>query len=146
MKTPKPHRFPVRIYYDHTDAGGVVYNANYIRFWEHARAEVLRDAGILQSQLSREDGNVFVVGELTARYLAPARLDDELIVETTVLKIGGASMKLQQNILRRLDKDETLLLKGSVTLVYVTHAGQPVRIPDTIRQALEPFIIAEDPS
>ncbi len=138
-----PHRFNLRVYYEDTDAGGIVYYANYLRFLERARTELLRELGLFQSQLARDHSQIFVVGDLSARYLSPARLDDELIVETSIVKIGGASLQMQQNVLKRVDREESLLLKGSVILVYITHAGKAVRLPDTMRQPLEHYMIAE---
>jgi tol-pal system-associated acyl-CoA thioesterase len=139
-----PHRFDLRVYYEDTDAGGIVYYANYFRFLERARTEMLRELGWFQSQLARDHSQIFVVGDLAARYLSPARLDDELIVETAVLNIGDASLKMQQNVLKRVDGVESLLLKGSVTLVYITHAGKAVRLPDEMRAALEPYLISPE--
>lgn len=134
-----PHFFPVRVYYEDTDAGGIVYHASYLRFMERARTELLRDMGLSQSDLARDHSQIFVVGEMQLRYLAPARLDDLLVVQTDVLKIGGASVQLRQNILKRVDNSDSLLLKGSVTLVYITHAGQAVRLSEPVRNALEPY-------
>lgn len=140
MTSFTPHRFSLRVYYEDTDAGGIVYYANYLRFLERARTELLRDIGMFQSQIARDHSKIFVVGDVHARYLAPARLDDELIVETSVLRIGGASLQVEQNVFKKLDKEETLLLKGNVTLVYITHAGKSKRLPDAMRTALEPYV------
>ncbi len=134
------HRFQLRIYWEDTDASGIVYNANYFKFMERARTELLREKGHVQSLMVQEHGQFFVVGEVHARYLAPARLDDTLIVETAVLKMGSASVQLQHNILKRVDQDEVLLLKGSATLVYITDKGKSCRIPDVIRQDFIPYL------
>jgi acyl-CoA thioester hydrolase len=139
-----PHRFPVRVYYEDTDAGGIVYYANYFRFLERARTEMLREQGILQSTLAREESKIFVVGELHGRYLAPARLDDRLIVETTVTHIGGASLKMTQNVLKQVEQTDTLLFKGGVTLVYVTHAGKTIRLCDRLRAALTTYYTTKE--
>jgi len=133
------HRLPVRIYYEDTDAGGIVYYANYLKFMERARTEMLREAGISLSKLDEAEGIIFVVGEVNARYKASARLDDELIVETSVKAVGNVSLNLQQNILKRVADTESLLLEGSVSLVLVTKPSKPVRIPANIRDALAPY-------
>ena len=140
----RPHRFPVRVYYEDTDAGGIVYYANYFRFLERARTEMLREQGIYQSALAREESKIFVVGELHGRYLAPARLDDHLIIETTVTHIGGASLKMTQNVLKQVENTEIVLFKGSVTLVYVTHAGKTIRLCDRLRGALTPYLLVKE--
>ena len=140
----KVSQWPVRVYYEDTDAGGIVYYANYLKFLERARTELLREIGMFQSQIARDHSKIFVVGDVQARYLAPARLDDELIVETSVLRIGGASLQLEQNVFKRLDNEESMLLKGSVTLVYITHAGKSKRLPDAMRTALESYVVTKE--
>src|SRR5712671_6087187 len=86
------HRFGLRVYYEDTDAGGVVYYANYLKFAERARTEMLRHVGFEQEALRRTTGRVFAVRHCSADYLAPARLDDELVVETRLTALGGASL------------------------------------------------------
>src|SRR5713101_5932994 len=92
------HRFGLRVYYEDTDAGGVVYYANYLKFAERARTEMLRHIGFEQEALRRATGRVFAVRRCSADYLAPARLDDELIVETRLTALGGASLEVEQEI------------------------------------------------
>ncbi len=138
------HSFNLRIYYEDTDAQGIVYHANYIKYLERARTEMLRETGHNQSELTAETGEYFVLGELNARYKAPAKLDDALIVETTILNIGSASMKLQQNVLKQVASDKSLLLEGVVTLIYVSKNGRPVRIPENLRNAFAPYIVQEE--
>lgn len=138
------HRFPVRIYYEDTDAGGVVYHANYVKFMERARTEMLREANFSQRELLEKQDIFFVVAELNAQYKASARLDDELIVETHIKTIGNASVSLQQNILKQVADTESLLLEGSITLVLVTRQSKPVRIPADIRDALSPYTVKEN--
>lgn len=145
MTFSQVHRLPVRIYYEDTDAQNIVYYANYFKFMERARTELLREADIHLSTMDAQDGLIFVVGEVNARYKAPARLDDQLIVETSVKAIGNASLSLQQNILKRVANTESLLLEGSVTLVVVTREGKPVRIPEHVRAALAPYFVKEIP-
>lgn len=96
----KPHSFPIRVYYEDTDAGGIVYHANYLNFAERARTEALREAGIDQSALWKTHGIGFVVRKATVDYSRPARLDDMLAVETHLEKWGRASLTLVQTIRR----------------------------------------------
>lgn len=138
------HHFPLRVYYEDTDAGGIVYYANYLRFLERARTELLREHGFHQSAIARDEQIIFVVGEVAARYVSPARLDDELVVATHVTHLGGASLQLQQNVLKRVDNSLHLLLKGNVTLVAVTLAGKTKRIDDSLRTALTPYLQTKD--
>ena len=134
-----------RVYYAETDAGGVVYHARYLNFLERGRTEMMRDCGFDLAAHSRETGGAFVLAEANLKYKAPARLDDELIVETGVLHVGGASLKLRQKVLKRLAEGESLLLEGVIALVYVSLAEiKPMRIPDTMRQALQPYLTLKD--
>lgn len=123
------HQFRLRVYYEDTDLAGVVYYANYLKFIERARTEYVRELGVDQVALKAEDDIVFVVRRVEADYLAPARFDDELVVETTPETITGARIVLRQ-IVRRADK---VLFSGIVTLAALTGAGHPVRLPANIR-------------
>lgn len=96
----KSHCFPIRVYYEDTDAGGIVYHSNYLNFAERARTEALREAGANQSALWQTHGIGFVVRRATVDYSRPARLDDELVVETSLQEFGKASLTLEQ-IIRR---------------------------------------------
>lgn len=138
------HQFPLRIYYEDTDAQRIVYHANYLKYMERGRTELLRETGYNQSEMLVQTGEYFVLGEIQARYKAPARLDDNLIVETSVLTIGGASMKLRQNVLKRVASGDSLLLEGVVTLIYVADTGRPVRIPEKLRDAFAPYLVPEE--
>ena len=137
------HRLPVRIYYEDTDAGGIVFHANYVNYMERARTEMLREVGFSQHKLIEDEGIFFVVAELGLRYLASARLDDQLIVETSIKAVGNASLRVQQNVLKQVADTESLLLEGSVSLVLVTRQSKPVRIPAAIRDALAPYTAKE---
>lgn len=136
QSTPVLNVLPVRVYYEDTDAGGIVYYGNYLRFAERGRTELLRSlgAGIL-ALLDREQ-LAFVVRACQIEYLAPARLDDALEVHTRITHIGGASMKMDQTVLR----DDQIITEIKVTVVCMhTHGalmGRPSRIPDQIRTAL----------
>ncbi len=128
-----PFCFPCRVYYEDTDAGGVVYYVNYLKFMERARTEWLRSLGLVQSQLAKE-GVLFVVHSVETRYIAPARLDDALTVTAEVLSLKRASLVFQQHIYR---DDGALLCSGQVTVACV-HADsfKPRSFPESLRERL----------
>ncbi len=126
------HRFACRVYYEDTDLAGIVYYANYLKFIERARTEWVRALGIDQSTLKRDLGIVFAVRRVEADYVSPARFDDELTVETSARSIGGARIVLQQDVQR----GEDTLFTAVVTLVALTDAGKPARLPNDLRQKL----------
>jgi acyl-CoA thioester hydrolase len=129
----EPHRLPVRVYYEDTDFSGLVYHANYLRFIERGRTELLRAAGVDQSVLHAEPGGiVFAVRRMSLEYLRPALMDDLLIVETRTTEIRGASLRMSQRILRA----DTVLLTAEVQ-VAVLAGGKPARLPDRLRQLLQ---------
>jgi acyl-CoA thioester hydrolase len=125
------HGFPVRIYWEDTDAGGVVYHASYIRFLERGRTEFLRAHGVDQGALLRETGAAFVVRRLAVEFLRPARLDDLVTVETAPARIGRASLILEQAIRHGPD----LLVEAQVTCACV-RGGRASRLPAVILAAL----------
>ena len=126
--------WPIRVYWEDTDAGGIVFYANYLKFFERARTEWLRTLGVAQSGLKKDSGGMFVVSETTLRYLAPSRLDDELLV-TAQLEAGGrASLIIAQKAFR----GDTLLCDGTIRIGWVDAATlRPGRIPPAILQALD---------
>ncbi|MGB4116076.1 MAG: tol-pal system-associated acyl-CoA thioesterase [Polaromonas sp.] len=125
--------WPVRVYWEDTDAGGIVFYANYLKFFERARTEWLRSLGIEQQQLKNQTGGMFVVVETSVKYLRPARLDDELIVTARLQESGRASMTIaQQAVLKN-----TLLCEGTIRIGWVDSASmQPARIPQNIIESL----------
>ena len=127
------HTWPLRVYYEDTDAAGVVYYANYLKFAERARTEVLYAHGIDQMRLRDVDDVVFAVRACNAEYLRPARLGDMISVETAVEKIGGASIVLRQNIV----KDGVNLVVMQITLVCMHSDGRATRIPQQVRAVLQ---------
>jgi acyl-CoA thioester hydrolase len=130
------HRYALRVYYEDTDAGGIVYHANYLRFAERARTEALREAGAPHAEMATEAGLFFMVRRVKVDYAAPAGLDDSLVVVTLVLRIGGASVDLVQHVMR----GETRLASIEVGLACVRIAdGRPGRIPPRWRVALAGF-------
>jgi acyl-CoA thioester hydrolase len=123
--------WPVRIYWEDTDAGGVVYYANYLRFLERARTEWLRSLGIDQSRVREELGVVFVVRDVAIQYQAPARLDDELESTIDTVERRSASMTFVQRILRR--SDGAVLVAARVRVACVAAADfKPQRIPESL--------------
>jgi len=127
--------WPVRVYWEDTDAGGVVYYANYLKFMERARSEWLRALGFEQDVLRDEHQIVFVVRRVEVDYLAPARFNDALEVAVSLKRIGGASLVVEQTVARGV----TALIAARVTLACVDAAQfKPVKIPAFILSALEP--------
>ena len=129
------HTWPLRVYYEDTDAAGVVYYANYLKFAERARTEMLHEANIDQMRLRDEQGVVFAVRACNADYQKPAKLGDEIVVETTVEKVGGASIVLRQSVL----KDGVNLVVMQITLVCMHSDGRATRIPQEVRAVLQPM-------
>lgn len=128
--------WPVRVYWEDTDGGGIVFYANYLRFFERARTEWLRSLGIGQHDLRDRTGGMFVVGETSLRYLKPARLDDELLVTAEVKETGRASLIMTQQALRPATHD--LLCEGTIRIGWVASGTlQPARIPAAILEALQ---------
>jgi len=135
------HRYAVRVYFEDTDAGGIVYHANYLRFAERARTEALRAMGLPHSDMMLRHGMIFVVRHAELDYQRPARLDDSLVVETTTVAVRGASAKLRQRVLRGA---ETLVVVD-VTLVSVREdTGRADRIPAAWRDALTTMVRATE--
>lgn len=126
------HRFPVRVYYEDTDAGGIVYHANYLKFTERARSEWVRELGVDQRRLKAERGIIIVVRRIEADYLRPALYDDLLCVTSEVKALGGSRIEMEQLVLRG---DETMF-RAQVTLVCVGPAGRALRLPDALRQVM----------
>ena len=122
-----------RIYYEDTDAGGVVYHANYLRYFERGRTEYLRERGLSVADLA-ERGYIFPVVRLEIDYRAPAVLDDQVRVETEVLDMGKTSFTLGQQVVRAVDG--RVLAAGRVTLVCTSSAMKARRLPDELLQAL----------
>ena len=132
---PSAHfRFPVRVYWEDTDAGGIVFYANYLRFFERARTEWLRALGHSQQEMVEATGCMFVVQDTHVRYLRPARLDDWLLVTVDVRERGRASLRISQQAWC----GDTLLAEGDIRIGCVERATmKPHRIPSPIFEAIE---------
>lgn len=125
----------VRVYWEDTDAGGVVFYANYLKYFERARTEWLRALGGGQQQLRETTGAIFVVSETALRYLLPARLDDMLQITVQAQELGRASMRIDQQALR----DGTLLCEGRIRIGCVDAVTfRPCRFPDAILSLFKP--------
>ncbi|MEX6500929.1 tol-pal system-associated acyl-CoA thioesterase [Pseudomonas sp. 25A3E] len=129
----QPYAHRCRVYYEDTDAGGIVYYVNYLKFMERARTERLRDLGFAQSALVGE-GLLFVVHSAEARYHAPARLDDELLVSAQVIELNRASLRFRQQVRRVVD--DVLLCEGQFLVACVRADNlKPRAIPESLRTA-----------
>lgn len=129
------HVWPVRVYYEDTDAAGIVYYANYLKFAERARTEMLRAIGIDHSRMRSETGLAFAVRECSVDYRSPARLDDSIEVHTRVLGISGAAVRAEQNVIR----DHDLLVRITLRIVCLRADGKPARLPQNVRAALAQY-------
>lgn len=129
----------VRVYYEDTDAGGIVYHASYLRFAERARTEWLRALGFGQRDMTERFGCVFAVRRCSLDYRRPARLDDALIVVTRPGELGGARMSVTQNVMR----DGELLVGIGIELALLGPGHRPTRIPAPLRAALQTVMETE---
>jgi len=132
-------RWPVRVYWEDTDAGGIVFYANYLKFFERARTEWLRSLGVGQQTLRDTLGGMFVVSETHVRYLQSARLDDELLVTARLTEAGRASMTIAQQarLMQGQAAADTLLCEGTIRIGWVdARTLKPARIPAAILEAL----------
>jgi acyl-CoA thioester hydrolase len=135
--------WPIRIYWEDTDAGGIVFYANYLKFMERARTEWLRALGVEQQALREQTGSMFVVTETALRYLQPARLDDQLLVSAQIVEAGRASLRMQQKIWKAAPSQphehgiDSLVCEGTICIAWVD-AGtlKPGRIPKDIMEKL----------
>lgn len=125
---------PVRVYYQDTDAGGVVYHAQYLLFMERARTEFLNAAGFDLARFAERDGILFMVHRLAVRFHRPARLNDLVSVSAEVVKMGHASFVFRQTV----ERGAELLVEADVTVALVDRArDRPARIPDELKRLLE---------
>ncbi len=126
------HRFAVRAYFEDTDLSGVVYHANYLRWFERARSDFVRLLGIDQRSVNEAGEGAFAVSELTIRYLSPARLDDAVLIETLAEEVRAASCRMHQRAL----KDGVLLSEARLRIGFVAADGRPRRMPVGWRKAM----------
>jgi acyl-CoA thioester hydrolase len=136
------HRFAVRAYFEDTDLSGVVYHANYLRWFERARSDLLRLLGIDQRAAQEAGEGAYAVSELSIRYLMPARLDDVVLIETATEALGAASARMRQRALR----GETLLSEATLRVGFVGPDGRPRRQPAPWRAAFARIVPAPEGS
>ena len=136
------HLFPVRVYYEDTDLSGMVYHANYLRWFERARSDMLRLLGMDQRAAAEAGEGNYTVAELTIRYLAPARLDDDVTIATDTEELGAASVRLRQRALRGDD----VLAEAAVRAGFIGPDGRPRRHPAGWHTAFKHLLPAKDPA
>jgi len=141
--------FPIRIYWEDTDAGGIVFYANYLKFMERARTEWLRSLGIEQQKLRSDSGGIFVVSETSLKYHRPARLDDQLLVTARLRQAGTASLIIEQRVLSNPEHKGTpeelpaqaLLCEGTIRIGWVNAASmRPSRLPASVSTVFERLV------
>ena len=125
------HLFPVRVYYEDTDLSGIVYHANYLKWFERARSDLLRLLGIDQRAAVEAGEGAYAVADLTIRYVASAKLDDEVVIASRPIELRAASCRLHQKALR----GEDLLAEAQLRVGFVGPDGRPRRQPDAWRTA-----------
>jgi acyl-CoA thioester hydrolase len=147
MASPQPpggviegarHLYAVRVYYEDTDLSGITYHANYLRWFERARSDLLRLLGINQRTAIEAGEGAYAVTEIAIKYLAPAKLDDDVIISTTSSDIAAASVRMEQ-IARRGEDD---LARAHVRAAFLTPEGRPRRQPAEWRAAFQTFMTA----
>ena len=125
----KHHSMNIRVYYEDTDLGGVVYYANYLRFIERARSEWIRDLGIDQIKMRNEEETIFVVTKIKADYLSPAHFDDILTVDTRIKVVSPVRAYFYQNIFR----EEKVIFRSEVCVTCTSNSGKVLRLPEKIK-------------
>lgn len=135
--TGDQHILPIRVYFEDTDFSGLVYHANYLKFFERGRSDFVRLLGVQHNQLlspeNGEDSAVFVVRSIEIDYLAPASIDDLLLVSTKIAKVGAASVTLDQTVRR----DDKILVTALVKIVLISKEGKPQRLGEKIKKAFD---------
>lgn len=130
------HLYAVRAYYEDTDLSGIVYHANYLRWFERARSDLLRRLGIDQRAAIEQGGGAYAVSEINLKYLRPAKLDDDIIVKTRCTELKAASCRMHQQAFR----GEELLAEAHLRVGFVLPNGRPIRQPEEWRAAFARFV------
>ena len=130
------HLYAVRAYYEDTDLSGIVYHANYLRWFERARSDLLRRLGIDQRAAIEEGGGAYAVSEINLKYLRPAKLDDDVVIETRCTEMGAASCRMHQKAFR----GDELLAEAQLRVGFVAPDGRPRRQPGEWRAAFTNFM------
>ena len=138
---PQKFKTQYRVYYEDTDAGGIMYHGNFINFCERARSDMLREIGFPASEIVETLRTGFVVRHLEADYLQMARLDDLLVVETCLTQIKNSSFTMEQVVYLNEANQNSVTFKMNVTLVCIDMSGKPVRIPDALRNSFNNYLL-----
>lgn len=138
------HKYAVRVYYEDTDLSGITYHANYLRWFERARSDLLRLLGIdqraaIESAAKGDDGGAYALSEIALKYQRPARLDDDVVIETACTELGAASCRMHQ--VARLNED--VLCEATLRVGFISLEGKPRRQPRAWRDAFEQFMSAK---
>jgi len=136
------HLFALRVYYEDTDLSGIVYHANYLRWFERARSDMLRLMGIDQRAAQEQGEGFYTVAGLTLRFAAPARLDDAVTIESSALELGAASVTVRQ----RARRGSELLAEADIRVGFVSPDGRPRRQPAAWREAFATLLAPESPA
>jgi len=129
----KEFKYTTRIYYEDTDAGGVVYYANYLKFLERARSEAIYSLGLSNRELLEKEGIIIIVKSCNIEYKKPAKFEDEIQIISTIKEVKNSSFKMQQLIY----KEKNVISEAVVTLVTVNKEGKPVRIPNLLKKLID---------
>ena len=126
-------QYKLNVYYEDTDSGGVVYYANYLKFIERARTDLIQKLGFSLNQLSNDFDSLFVVKKIDCEYLTSAKLEDELVVRTRILEIKNASFALEQNI----ERNSKIIFHSKILMVCINSVGKPNKIPKNLSDLLK---------
>lgn len=132
----REHRFPLRVYFEDTDTAGIVYYANYLRFMERARSDMLRAVGIDQRAVMERGEGVYAVAEAHIRYRTPARLDDALLIRSEVRQVRAAACHIHQRVMR----GDAICAEADITAAFVAPDGRPKRQPREWVQRFEELV------
>lgn len=135
----REHRFPVRVYFEDTDLSGVVYHANYLRYMERARSDMLRLAGVDQRAWFEAEGAAYAIGEMAIKFVRPARLDDTLLIVSRLTRLRAAAVHIHQRVMRAGER----VAEASVVAALVGPDGRPRRQPATWVAAFERLLDEE---
>ena len=153
MTTPNPpgglidgtrHLYAVRVYYEDTDLSGVTYHANYLRWFERARSDLLRMLGIDQRAAVEAGEGAYAVADLSMRFLRPAKLDDDVVIETRCTEMRAASCRMHQRAFRSSGGNHELLTEATFRVGFVAPDGRPVRQPAAWREAFKTVLSPEE--
>lgn len=138
------HLYAVRVYYEDTDLSGVTYHANYLRWFERARSDLLRLLGIDQRAAIEAGTGAYAVTDIQIRYLRPAKLDDDIVIDTRCTEMRAASCRMHQRAYRNFGRGDELLTEASLRVGFVAPDGRPARQPEAWRAAFQTILSSEE--